>query len=395
MSANIIRPIPTSFVNQSTYGVNTNLNRDRLPKIPDNVQVDLDAILVGKSNVPARIALAGLQVAEDHSDIIRLVIGAMIDASKTTPTAAKLKNIWKDINERDLLAWGLNRLTGVGSADVAEEAQTGDDPASVPIPQTSRSGVNHFPTSGMPAWITELEMTDEDVALAMTISNFEICAYAGVLAYAIAKQPTAQNLEAFNQNRRNVVREYMATGEMQIFIDESKYLDLSTLGKVHRAFNTAIKDRALVVSAIVDHDSDLVSGIELMFYAIFRLTAGASLNPLLIIVRYARIYPQFYDEFRDLHTEYHAAHHALQRFLDVSEKQRMYLKVIFGSSYVPVPRDDVNKLLGCAVFALQQSESSLANYKGGVLSVEHRNKLITLLNVVATREEEVPEETTT
>ncbi|UYZ32460.1 nucleocapsid protein [Alternaria dianthicola negative-stranded RNA virus 1] len=395
MSANINRPIPTSFVNQSTYGVNTNLNRDRLPKIPDNVQVDLEAILSGKSNVPSRIALAGIQVAEDHNDIIRLVIGAMLDASKTTATAAKLKNVWKDINERDLLAWGLNRLTGVTSSSVAEESPSGEDPVSVALPPTTRSSTNHFPTAGLPMWVTELEMTDDDVGFAMTVSNFEICAYAGVLAYAIAKQPTAQNLEAFNQNRRNVVREYMATGEMQIFIDESKFLDLNTLGKVHRAFNTAIKDRALVISAIVDHDSDLVSGVELMFYAIFRLTAGASLNPLLIIVRYARIYPQFYDEFKDLHTEYHAAHHALQRFLDVSEKQRMYLKVIFGSSYVPVPRDDVNKLLGCAVFALQQSESSLANYKGGVLSVEHRNKLITLLNVVATREEEVPEETTT
>jgi hypothetical protein len=395
MSANIARPIPTSFINQSTYGVNTNLNRDRLPKIPDNVQVDLEAILSGKANVPSRIALAGIQVAEDHNDIIRLVIGAMLDASKTTTTAAKLKNVWKDINERDLLAWGLNRLTGATSSNVAEEVPSGEDPTSIALPPTTRSGTNHFPTAGLPTWVTELEMTDDDVGFAMTVSNFEICAYAGVLAYAIAKQPTAQNLEAFNQNRRNVVREYMATGEMQIFVDESKFLDLNTLGKVHRAFNTAIKDRALVISAIVDHDSDLVSGVELMFYAIFRLTAGASLNPLLIIVRYARIYPQFYDEFKDLHTEYHAAHHALQRFLDVSEKQRMYLKVIFGSSYVPVPRDDVNKLLGCAVFALQQSESSLANYKGGVLSVEHRNKLITLLNVVATREEEVPEETTT
>jgi len=394
MSAHVSRPIPASFVNQSTYGVNTNLNRDRLPKIPDNIQVELEAIVSGKSHVPSRIALAGLQVAEDHNDIVRLVIGAMLDASKTTPTAAKLKSVWKDINEREILAWGLNRLTGAGSSNVAEEDPSGVDPSSVPIPITSRSGTNHFPTAGMPTWITELEMLDDDVGLAMTVSNFEICAYAGILAYAIAKQPTAQNLEAFNQNRRNVVREYMATGEMQIFIDESKFLDLNTLGKVHRAFNTAIRDRALVISAIVDHDSDLVSGVELMFYSIFRLTAGASLNPLLIVVRYARIYWQFYEEFRDLHTEYHAADHALQRFLDVPANQRMYLKVIFGSSYVPVPRDDINKLLGCAVFALQQSESSLANYRGGVLSVEHRNKLIALLNVVPTREEEIPEETT-
>ena len=392
MTANITRPIPASFIGQSTYGVNTNLNRDRLPKVPDNVQVELEAILVGKSNIPSRIALAGLQVAEDHNDIIRLVIGAMLDASKTTPTAAKLKNVWKNINENDLLIWGLNRLTGTGTSVVPEET-VGENPTSVPLPSSANSGTNHFPTANMPTWIRDFEMTDDDVSFAMNVSNFEICAYAGILAYAIAKQPTAQNLEAFNQNRRNVVREYMATGEMQIFIDESKYLDLATLGKVHRAFNTAIRERALVISAIVEHDSDLVSGTDLMFYAIFRLTAGASLNPLLIIVRYARIYPQFYDEFKDLHTEYHAAHHALQRFLDVPEKQRLYLKVIFGSSYVPVPRGDVNKLLGCAVFALQQSESSLSNYKGGVLSVEHRNKLVGLLNVVATTEEEVPEET--
>jgi len=104
MSAHVSRPIPASFVNQSTYGVNTNLNRDRLPKIPDNIQVELEAIVSGKSHVPSRIALAGLQVAEDHNDIVRLVIGAMLDASKTTPTAAKLKSVWKDINEREILA---------------------------------------------------------------------------------------------------------------------------------------------------------------------------------------------------------------------------------------------------------------------------------------------------
>ncbi|WGM49903.1 MAG: hypothetical protein, partial [Trichoderma harzianum negative-stranded virus 2] len=174
--------------------------------------------------------------------------------------------------------------------------------------------------------------------------------------------------------------------------DNSPYLSLEVLGKVHRAFNLNIKDRALVMGAIVDNDDQLVSGTSRMFYNIFRLSAGASLNPLLIITKFARKYPQFYAHFRDLETEYHAAASALARFYDVHEKRRLYLKVIFGNAYVPVDRNDINSLLGVAVFTLQQSETSLENYRGGVLSVMHREKLIRLLGVVARQEEEVPEE---
>ncbi|WCA33784.1 nucleoprotein [Alternaria tenuissima negative-stranded RNA virus 2] len=392
------RPIPASFVGQSTYGVNTNLNRDRLPVIPDNAQVELEQIIIGKKYVASRLALAGLQAAADQPDILRLVIGAMLEASKTSATAAKLKNPWKTIDVRALFMWGTQRLTNPPDvpAVIPETTPPKDGEAQdAPAPAaTAASGENHFPSDSFPEWLSDLEIDDEDLAFALKVSDFEISAYAGILAYAIAKQPNAQNLEAFNQKRRNVVREYMPSGDLEIFVDESKYLDLDTLSKVHRAFNTAIRDRALVISAIIDRDNDLVSNTELMFYALFRLTSGASLNPLLIIVRYARTFPQFYEHFPDLHTEYYAVHHALQRFLDVPEKQRMYLKVLFGSAYSPVSRDDVNKLLGCATFALQQSESNLSNYKGGILSVEHRNKLMTLMNVATRTEEEVPEEKT-
>jgi hypothetical protein len=396
--ANMSRPIPASFVNQNTYGVTTNLNRDRLPTIPDDAKVSLGNIIVGKRYIASRFALAGLQAASDQDEILRLVIGALIEASKTSATAAKIDSVWKSVNERSLFTWGLQRFSEPSEEETVPETaapQTADSstaPAAVP---TATKSDGHFPTDGLPEWLVDLDISDDDFAFAMRVSDFELTAYAGILAYAIAKQPNAQNLEAFNQKRRNVVREYMPSGDLVIFTDESKYLDLNTLSKVHRAFNTAIRDRALVFSAIIDRDNDLVSNTELMFYAIFRLTSGASLNPLLIIVRYARTYPQFYEHFPDLHTEYHAVHHALQRFLDVPEKRRMYLKVLFGSSYSPVNRDDVNKLLGCAVFALQQSESNLSNYRGGILSVEHRNKLVTLLDVQAKAEEEVPEEKTT
>jgi hypothetical protein len=387
------RPIPTTFVNQSTYGVNTNLNRDRLPKIPDTAQVELEHIVVGKKYVASRLALAGLQAASDQADILRLVIGAMVEASKTSATAAKLRSVWKTVDERALFTWALMRLTNPDDTGIVPETQPVEEGETATAPaETAASAKNHFPTDSLPEWIIDLEIEDDDFSFAMLVTDFEITAYAGILAYAIAKQPNAENLEAFNQKRRNVVREYMPSGDLVIFTDESKYLDLETLSKVHRAFNTAIRDRALVISAIIDRDNDLVSNTELMFFAIFRLTAGASLNPLLIIVRYARTYPHFYEHFPDLQTEYYAVHHALQRFLDVPEKRRMYLKVLFGSSYSPVSRDDVNKLLGCATFALQQSESNLSNYKGGILSVEHRNKLITILNVQAKAEEEVPEE---
>ncbi|AWY11009.1 nucleoprotein, partial [Sclerotinia sclerotiorum negative-stranded RNA virus 1-A] len=80
-----------------------------------------------------------------------------------------------------------------------------------------------------------------------------------------------------------------------------------------------------------------------------------------------------------------------QRFLDTSTKRRMYLKVIFGSAYIPIDRNDINELLGVAVFALSQQESTLEQYAGGTLSVQHREKLIALLNIREAAEETVPE----
>nr|WKW94159.1 nucleoprotein [Diaporthe negative-stranded RNA virus 1] len=381
------RPIPSSFIQQETYGVETSKERDRLPKIDDTTKVGLKNILIGKRDFPIRLCLAGLGKAETTDDVARLVIGALLSASGTKYTTAKVTSV-HDKYVETLKDWANKRAYGVklSATTGAVEGDAGETDVS-----TDNSP---FPTEVMPEWYNDLETEEDEHVFAWTVSSTELAAYAGVLAHAIGKQPTPDNLTAYNEKRRNAISQYMTTGEPSIFVDESPYLSLDILGKVHRAFNSIITDRVLIMSAIVDNDHDLVSGDPRMFYVIFRLGQGASLNPLLIITRYARKYPAFYSEFPDLETEYHACAHALQRFLDVSENRRMYLKVIFGSAYVPVKRGDIDSLLGIAVFVLQQTEKSLGNYRGGLLSVAHREKIVHLLNLPKTQEEEVPEEPT-
>jgi hypothetical protein len=384
------RAYPSAFENKDTYGVNTDLDRDRLPVLDQTSKCSFKDIIVADRQLPIRLCLAALPYANDAEDVAKLVIGAVLNASGVSATAARLVSPYTRIDIEAIKNWANPRAypesfppaTEIPEAVEGETAPVSTQPAP-------------FPRDSLPEWLADLEFTDDDFIKAWAADDFEIAAYAGVLAFCIAKQPDSENLQAFNQKRRNAVEQYMTHGPLDIFIDESPALTLEILGKVHRTFNSIIRDRAIIFGAVVARDEDLVSGTIRMFYVIFRLSSGSSLNPLLIITRFARKYPTFYREFPDLETEYHAAAHALQRFYDANEKNRMYLKVIFGSAYVPVNRSDINSLLGVAVFTLQQSESTLSNYRGGVLSVAHRQKLLRLLEIADAAEEDVPEEVTT
>ncbi|QMP84018.1 hypothetical protein QKS76_gp4 [Cryphonectria parasitica sclerotimonavirus 1] len=387
------RPIPNVFVGKNTYGVNTDVNRDRLPEIPQNSTCQLDNVLIGKRDFPIRLCLVGLEKAESTEDVARLVIGAMVSAAGLPHTAAKLTSTAGSYVET-LRVWLNEKVYGQveESDDNVPETEAAGGSGSAPAQGKASRQPDEFPNYVLPEWYSDLAVQKEQHMFAWEVTSMELAAYAGVLAYAIGKQPTAENLAAYNEKRRNAISQFMTSGELQIFVDESPYLTLEILGRVHRAFNSIILDRALVMNAIIDRDHPMISGEPRMFYTIFRLGRGASLNPLLIITRYARKFPHHYGHFPDLHTEFHATAHALQRFFDVAEQRRLYLKVIYGSAYVPVDRRDVDGLLGVAVFALQQTEKSLGNYNGGTLSVPHREKLINLLEITVAREEEVPEE---
>lgn len=371
------RPMPADFIGKDTYGVSTSANRDRLPIIPQGTRGDLTQVLVGKKGIPTRVALAGLLVADEVDDIARLVIGAIVDASNVGKTRAALSRPYEADGWSDrFIQWGRINVQAVAVA---------------PPGQDDASNALELPGGAFPQWVLDLEIDAGKLLEAVQVDEMEVAAYAGILAYAIGKQPTADNLKAFNDNRRNAITQFMPTAERRIFVDESPYLSLEVLGKVHRSFNSVIKDRALVMSAVVDADNPLVSGSTRMFYVLFRLGAGASLNPLLIILRFGRKYPEMYGLFPDLETEYHAVAHALQRFYDASETRRMYLKVIFGSSYIPVDRKDIEALLGVAAFTLKQTDTTLENYQGGTISVEHRLRIVRHMNIAHRDEEAVPE----
>lgn len=374
------RPIPGAFLNQDTYGISTNKDRDRLPVVQQTDVASIQAVLLGERDIPVRFCLAAMPHAGDETDIARLVIGAIVSASGVSSTAAKLNNPWPGGYTKNFIEWANKKAMEVAS--------------SVPAPATEGAtsiSSESFPREVLPTWLRDLDFTDEAVIEAWNTSSLELAAYAGILAFAVGKQPTPENIEAYNLKRRNAISQYMTQGNLRIFVDDSPHLSFDMLIKVHRAFNTPIIDRALLFSAVVDHDHALISGKERSFYTIFRLGAGSSLNPLLIVTRFARKYPHLYGEFKDLETEYHAAAHALQRFYDAPEKRRMYLKLIFGNSYIPVDRADVDNLLGVAVFALQQTETTLSNYNGGTLSVIHRERLLKLLEVKTEKSEEIAE----
>lgn len=378
------RPIPTSFVDQNTYGVvaRTDGRNVRQLEVPANYKVGLTELFIGRSVLPINLAMAGLLVATDAEDVARLTLGAILAASGTTPTAARIPAT------AAFNAVGYKKLAEWVQAEVFRMGPNGEELSATPA-DAGNNALTLPDDACLPEWYRNLSVNPATFREVFELDEVEKVAYVGILAFAIGKEPTAENLTAFNLKRRSAVQSFLTSDGLSLFVDNSPFLTLEVLTKVHRSMNSFIEDRAAIISAVIANDKTLVSGNPRVFYTLFRLSAGASLNPILIIAKFARKYRMMYEKLPELETEYYAAHDAIEQFTSISERERLYQKVIFGSAYVPVDRGDVQNLLGVAAYALSKTEENYENYKGGVLSEKHR-ELVN--NVLGAAQEAAAEE---
>lgn len=376
------RSLPSEFFNKNTYALVDDPTAGQIPVVDENKKFSFDNLLQGNDAFPARLCMLGLLNNEEMSDVVRLVAGGLLNASNTKLSAAKANGFLDKKYAASLKAWYIAHITKEKPVGNPED----DDADS--------EAEDLMPTADLPKWYQELDLDNDQIDAVFSASNIEVYGYMGILAMAIAKQPNAANLDAFNMKRRQAIVNSMTSDTLHIFVDDSPFLTVELLSRVHRSFNLIIEDRALLFGAIVDRNYALLSGEHRMFFTLFRLTAGASLNPLILVTRFVRKYPHLFNQFPELHTEYFAAAVALRKFSTVPAGRRLYLKLIFGNAYVPVPRGDIDELLGMAVYVLKQEETSLANYAGGTLSEGHREKLSQILHIkdtlVKTSEPEEP-----
>ncbi|QJT73700.1 glycoprotein 2 [Botrytis cinerea negative-stranded RNA virus 4] len=364
------RTLPTEFFNKNTYALVDDDTAGKIPVVDENKKFSYGDILQDNDAFPARLCMLGLLNNEEIADIVRLVAGGLLNASNTKLSAAKVQGYDpKKKYSPTLKAWYISHITK--EKPIGKPEDDGQESSEEDL----------MPTNDLPDWYQELDLDNDQIDAIFSASNIEVYAYMGILAMAIAKQPNAANLDAFNMKRRQAVVNSMPSDTLHIFVDDSPFLTVELLSRVHRSFNLIIEDRALLFSAIVDRNHALLSGEHRMFFTLFRLTAGASLNPLILVTRFVRKYPHLFNLFPELHTEYFAAAVALRKFSTVPAGRRLYLKLIFGNAYVPIPRGDIDELLGMAVYVLKQEETSLSNYNGGTLSDGHREKLAKLLQI--------------
>lgn len=387
--SSVQRTLPAIFLNQQSYSIVDAPQQGKLPVISDNATFSLDEIINGNGAFPSRLCMLALLTNDEQPDLQRLLCGALLNASNTPLSAARVSGFKNNRIETGLKNW---YKTLDEKKESTSDKQPG--PSDPPKSTVSEDGSEFsLPEEFLPEWYNLLDVSRDELEAVFLASNIEVYAYIGVLAMAIAKQPTTANIEAFNGRRRQAVRNAMTSDTLYIFRDNSPFLTVEVLSKVHRTFNLVVQDRALLFTAIVDRNDPMISGEHRMFYTFFNLTAGASLNPLLLVTRFIRKYPDLFHQFPELHTEYFAAGAALAKFRQVPEARRMFLKLIFGNAYVPVPRGDIDELLGMSVFVLRQEESSLANYAGGTLSEAHQAKVSRLLSIQVTARNTVdPEE---
>jgi len=376
-------PALSSFDNRATYSLKTDEQRLGLPRIPDAPKFICNSVLFGRTSLPTRMALLALPQATNSLAIARLVLGAIADAAGLTATATRLPDPWMRPHWTDaVIGWVAKRMQSEG--EHPEEAAAEDG-------HTVSSQDDGFPTDALPEWYREIEPSYGKLVEIFEYDQGEVAAWAAVLAMAIAKAPTSDNITAFNERRVNMVRNHVPTGELKIFVPQSEFLTLDILQKVHRSFNTLGADRAVFIRAVVQNDGPLKSGPARIFYSLFRLTAGASMNPLLLILKAVTRYPQLRRLFPDLAVEFRAADDAIRRLDTAPESERLYLKIIFGNEWSPVPRGDINRLLGICVFVLSKTDN-LVNYKGGAEpTYNDKVKILDMLDMPITETEQAVE----
>lgn len=383
------RILPSMFANQSSYGIETSQKREAMPQIP--TAFTSVGLIVGDRDFATRLCMAGLLHAETETDIGLLVLSAVIGGSKVDTSFLEKKNIgghvkfkeWSDWIKKAWLFAANADVKGKGKAD--EEEGNQDENDSTEVPFLSREIQKDYETmiSALPEWFRALDVPAEDAFRALTLPEHEVAGYAGVLVYAFAKQPTPENQAAFNKNRAPMVMSYMAkTDAMDVFVESSKYLDIDKLQEIHRSMNNFIPDRSLLVSRLSDAVSIPRGGATNVFYNMFRLSAHTGLASLMVCTRFLRQFSWLYPEMRELETEIYALAAAMNRFNDVPESFRPYVKVAFGNLYVPVSGDDIRQLFGLAVAVLGRNEPTLERLRGGKVPAMLKDRIFQKLGVV-------------
>lgn len=206
----------------------------------------------------------------------------------------------------------------------------------------------------------------------------ELAAYFGVLCMSSVKRVTPENRTAFNEKRANAVRA-QSLEDPKIFVNNSLFLTDSVLNKVYASFNSMQAPRAHLMALSASKMGKITMGPPTAFAVMFMLLVDSGMGALRIVKEAVLKYPFIMSEFPELKPELALANKAQSVIRKAQSAHRPFLKAIYGSSFVPMPYQETNNLVGICKKCLLETTPSFRNYGGGTITADQEDRLNTLM----------------
>lgn len=223
-----------------------------------------------------------------------------------------------------------------------------------------------------------LQVADVDPYLDADID--EIGGYFGDIFMAGTKRLTTQNATAFNEKRLNVILASTAVPP-KIFVAGSSFLDERVLNRVYASFTSLAAIRAQLIHRTAQKVNTIRYGPSVTFMAIFLLLADNGMGTLAVIKEAVLKCPWIRTDFPELRPELEAADRGQKTLRAAEPSLRPFVKVIFGSAFVPVPRNEVQNLFGVCKKVMTHYAPTYRQFGGGVTTPQQDDRIAQRLGI--------------
>lgn len=340
-----MKVMPTELAKSKNYDA---IKSRKMDTILATKRKNVSGVVIAKdSDYPIRLALHFLKEEDDPTSVIRFFVGSVIAASKVAPSKFNLEN-------PETLELSTELMVEIANATQLEDEEE---------KKKALSSIS-MPT---PSWIME-KVTAHDMSDVMELDAMEVSAYAGALCMAVTKTPSGENLDAFVSKRAALANMGVMEASPVIFGDQSDYLTVEILLKIHKASSFYIIAREVTMRSLTSHIGEMDDGSSYVFACFLFLLENTGMNYLSIIKKVIQQYPTLPNYFPHLRLEFEAASEGISRVMTLPPSERSFCKAIYGSKFIPAQYSNVANLLGVCAYILSKSEPTMANFKGGVLS---------------------------
>lgn len=206
------------------------------------------------------------------------------------------------------------------------------------------------------------------------IDEDELASYLGILCFCIGKQPTQENMTAFNKNRARAATAAVIV-EPKIFTEGSSFFTLEVLRKINGSFTAYSSVREHFIRYLAIKIGDLDEGRQSSFARMFMLVADYGVGALAIIKEATMMYEWLEgredargtvvkSEFPHLKHSFLAAARGQESIRKAEPYLQPFVKVMFGERFVPEPPANYRRAFAVCKRIMMYSQKTLRRFGG-------------------------------